>query len=92
MRRLTFHELQLETNRLANALRQLGSSAETASGVHADAAGNGGRGSRSRQAGRHLFADVLRFGPEALGSRLHDGEASLLITVDGALRRGKPSP
>jgi acetyl-CoA synthetase len=32
------------------------------------------------------------FGPEALDSRLHDGEASLLLTTDGALRRGKSVP
>jgi acetyl-CoA synthetase len=90
VRRLTFHELQRETNRLANALRDLGVERGDRVGVFMPmlpetvvavlALGKLGA----------IFLPMFSgFGPEALGSRLHDGEANLLITADGALRRGK---
>src|SRR5918993_1520367 len=93
VRRLTFRELQLETNRLANALRDLGVERGDRVGVFMPmlpetvvavlALGKLGA----------IFLPMFSgFGPEALSSRLHDGEATLLITTDGALRRGKTVP
>lgn len=93
VRRLTFAELLRETNRLANALRALGVQRGDRVGVFMPmlpetvvavlALGKLGA----------IFLPMFSgFGPEALGSRLRDGEASFLITTDGALRRGKRVP
>jgi acetyl-CoA synthetase len=93
VRRLTFAELQAETNRLANALRELGVGRGDRVGIFMPmlpetvvavlALGKLGA----------IFLPMFSgFGPEALASRLRDGEASFLITTDGALRRGKTLP
>ena len=93
VRRLTFRELLAETNRLANALRALGVRRgdqvgifmpmvpETVSAVLA-----------LGKLGAVFLPMFSGFGPEALASRLRDGEASFLITTDSALRRGKAAP
>jgi acetyl-CoA synthetase len=93
VRRLTFAELQTETNQLANALRDLGVGRGDRVGIFMPmlpetvvavlALGKLGA----------IFLPMFSgFGPEALASRLRDGEASFLITTDGALRRGKTLP
>ena len=93
VRRLTFHELQLETNRLANALRQLGVERGDRVGVFMPMLPETVAAVLALGKLGAIFLPMFSgFGPEALGSRLHDGEASLLITVDGALRRGKTVP
>jgi acetyl-CoA synthetase len=90
VRRLTFAELQAETNRLANALRELGVGRGDRVGIFMPmlpetvvavlALGKLGA----------IFLPMFSgFGPEALASRLRDGEASFLITTDSAPRRGK---
>jgi acetyl-CoA synthetase len=93
VRRLSFRELQAETNRLANALQALGVRRgdrvgifmpmlpETVSAVLA-----------LGKLGAIFLPMFSGFGPEALASRLRDGEASFLIATDGALRRGKTVP
>jgi acetyl-CoA synthetase len=93
VRRLTFRELLAETNRLANALRAHGVRRgdqvgifmpmlpETVSAVLA-----------LGKLGAVFLPMFSGFGPEALASRLRDGEASFLITTDSALRRGKAAP
>ena len=93
VRRLTFRELLAETNRLANALQALGVRRgdrvgvfmpmlpETVSAVLA-----------LGKLGAIFLPMFSGFGPEALASRLRDGEASFLITTDSALRRGKAVP
>jgi acetyl-CoA synthetase len=93
VRRLTFRELLAETNRLANALQALGVRRgdrvgvfmpmlpETVSAVLA-----------LGKLGAVFLPMFSGFGPEALASRLRDGDATFLITADGALRRGKTVP
>lgn len=91
--RLTYGELLAETNRLANALRSLGVQRGDRVGIFMPmlpetviavlALGKLGA----------VFLPMFSgFGPEALGNRLRDGEASFLITADGALRRGTSVP
>ena len=93
VRRLTFRELQLETNRLANALRQLGVERGDRVGVFMPMLPETVAAVLALGKLGAIFLPMFSgFGPEALGSRLHDGEASLLITTDGALRRGKTLP
>ena len=93
VRRLTFRELQLETNRLANALRQLGVERGDRVGVFMPMLPETVAAVLALGKLGAIFLPMFSgFGPEALGSRLHDGEASLLITTDGALRRGKTVP
>ncbi len=92
-RRLTFRELLAETNRLANALQALGVQRGDRVGIFMPmlpetviavlALGKLGA----------VFLPMFSgFGHEALGSRLRDGEASFLITTDGAPRRGTSVP
>ena len=93
VRRLTFRELQLETNRLANALRQLGVERGDRVGVFMPMLPETVAAVLALGKLGAIFLPMFSgFGPEALGSRLHDGEASLLITTDGAFRRGKTVP
>src|SRR5215212_11392612 len=93
VRRLTFHELQLETNRLANALRLLGVERGDRVGVFMPMLPETVAAVLALGKLGAIFLPMFSgFGPEALGSRLHDGEASLLITTDGAFRRGKTVP
>ena len=92
-RRLTFRDLQTETNRLANALRQLGVERGDRVGVFMPMLPETVAAVLALGKLGAIFLPMFSgFGPEALGSRLHDGEASLLITVDGAQRRGKTVP
>src|SRR5215204_2924849 len=93
VRRLTFHELQRETNRLANALRDLGVERGDRVGVFMPMLPETVAAVLALGKLGAIFLPMFSgFGPEALGSRLHDGEATLLITTDGALRRGKTVP
>src|SRR5215213_9870974 len=93
VRRLTFRELQLETNRLANALRQLGVERGDRVGVFMPMLPETVAAVLALGKLGAIFLPMFSgFGPEALGSRLHDSEASLLITTDAALRRGKSLP
>jgi len=93
VRRLTFRELYEGTNRVANALRHLGVGRGDRVGIFLPmlpetvmtvlALGKLGA----------VFLPMFSgFGPEALASRLRDGEANLLVTADGALRRGQRVP
>jgi acetyl-CoA synthetase len=93
VRRLTFRELQRETNRLANALRDLGVERGDRVGVFMPMLPETAAAVLALGKLGAIFLPMFSgFGPEALGSRLHDGEASLLICTDGALRRGKTVP
>jgi acetyl-CoA synthetase len=93
IRRLTFRDLQAETNRLASALRHLGVERGDRVGVFMPMLPETVAAVLALGKLGAIFLPMFSgFGPEALGSRLHDGEASLLITVDGALRRGKTVP
>lgn len=93
VRRLTFRELQTETDRLARALRALGVRPGDRVGIFLPmlpetviavlACGKIGA----------IFLPMFSgFGPEAVASRLRDADASILITADGARRRGEIIP
>jgi acetyl-CoA synthetase len=89
-RRLTFRELHAETNRLANALRALGVERGDRVGVFMPMLPETAMAMLALGKLGAVFLPMFSgFGAEALASRLQDGEASFLITTDGALRRGK---
>jgi len=93
VRRLTFRELRAETDRLAHALRALGVDKgdrvgiflpmlpETVAAVFA-----------CGKLGAIFLPLFSGFGPDAVASRLRDAGATLLITADGARRRGATVP
>ena len=93
VRKLTYRELAIETNRLANALRDLGVAKgdrvgiflpmvpETAVAVLA-----------CGKLGAVYLPMFSGYGAEAVAARLRDGEATVLITADAALRRGAAIP
>ena len=93
VRRLTFRELLAETNRVANALRGLGVARGDRVGIFLPMLPETVAAFLALgKLGAIVLPMFSGFGPEALGSRLHDGEASLLITADAAPRRGKSVP
>ncbi len=93
VRRLTFGELQTETNRLSNALRDLGVGRGDRVGVFLPMLPETVAAVLALGKLGAVFLPMFSgFGPEALGSRLHDGEAKALITADGAFRRGATVP
>ncbi len=93
VRRLTFGELQAETNRLANALRDLGVERGDRVGIFLPMLPETVAAVLALGKLGAIFLPMFSgFGPEALGSRLRDGEAKALITADGAFRRGSPVP
>ncbi|MCC7025156.1 MAG: AMP-binding protein [Thermomicrobiales bacterium] len=90
VQRLTFRELHAETNRLANALRALGVERGDRVGVFMPMLPETAMAMLALGKLGAVFLPMFSgFGAEALASRLQDGEASFLITTDGALRRGK---
>src|SRR6266700_2804310 len=93
VRRLTYGELDREVCRLAGALRRLGvrpgdrvgifmpMCPEVAISVLATA-----------KVGAVIIPLFSGYGPEAIASRLQDGEAKVLICADGFYRRGQVIP
>jgi acetyl-CoA synthetase len=93
VRRLTYRELQQETNRLANALRALGVARGDRVGVFLPMLPETAIAVLALGKLGAVFLPMFSgFGAEALASRLRDGEASLLIAADGAHRRGATTP
>ncbi len=93
VRRLTFGELLAETNQLANALRELGVERGDRVGVFLPMLPETVMAVLALGKLGAVFLPMFSgFGADALGSRLRDGEATLLITSDEALRRGKAVP
>jgi acetyl-CoA synthetase len=91
VRRLTYGELLAETNRVASALRGLGVERGDRVGIFLPMVPETVAAFLALgKLGAIVLPMFSGFGPEALGSRLHDGEATLLITCDAAPRRGKP--
>ncbi len=93
VRRFTYSQLSLETDRVAAALVQLGIGRGDAVGFYMPMV---------PELIASFFA-VLKlgavavpvfsaFGPEALAVRLRDAEAKILFTADGGYRRGQPVP
>lgn len=93
VRRLTFGELLAETNQLANALREQGVQRGDRVGVFLPMLPETVMAVLALGKLGAVFLPMFSgFGADALGSRLRDGEATLLITSDEALRRGKGCP
>ena len=93
VRRLNFEELLAETNRLAHALRELGVQRGDRVGVFLPMLPETMMAVLALGKLGAVFLPMFSgFGADALGSRLRDGEATLLITSDEALRRGKAVP
>lgn len=91
VRRLSFGELLAETNQLANALRELGVQRGDRVGVFLPMLPETVAAVLALGKVGAVFLPMFSgFGADALGSRLRDGEATVLITCDEALRRGKP--
>lgn len=93
VRRLTFGELLAGTNQLANALRALGVERGDRVGVFLPMLPETVMAVLALGKLGAVFLPMFSgFGADALGSRLRDGEATMLITSDEALRRGKAVP
>jgi acetyl-CoA synthetase len=93
VRHLTFGELQAATNRLANALRELGVGRGDRVGIFLPMLPETVAAVLALGKLGAIFLPMFSgFGPEALASRLRDAEATVLITVDGAHRRGATVP
>jgi len=89
VRKMTYRELFIETNRFANALRSIGVGKGDRVGIFLPMAPEtvivvlacGKIGA--------VFTPMFSgYGEEAIASRLRDSDASVLITADGFLRRG----
>ncbi len=93
VRRLTYRELMVATNRLAGALRDLGVKKGDRVGIFLPMLPETAVATLAcGKLGAIYLPMFSGFGPEALGSRLRDGEATVLITSDGAHRRGATVP
>ena len=89
VRKLTYRELAVETNRLANALRDLGVRKGDRVGIFLPMLPETAVATLAcGKLGAIYLPMFSGFGAEAVASRLRDGEATLLITADGARRRG----
>lgn len=87
-RRLTYQEVHQETNRLANALKQLGIKKGDTIGILLPITPEAVIATLACcKIGAILIPLFSGFGPTAIASRLQDCEAKLLITADGFYRR-----
>jgi len=91
-RTLTYLQLSLEVNRLANALKSLGIRKGDVVGIYMGMVPEAviSMLACSRIGATHnvVFGG---FSPDALRDRLNDSKAKVLITQDGAFRKGSPS-
>ncbi len=88
VRRSTFRELGADVDRLANALRDLGIGKGDRVGIYLPMLPETVVATLACGKIGAIFLPMFSgFGPEALASRLRDGEATLLITADGGRRR-----
>jgi acetyl-CoA synthetase len=93
VRTLTYRQLLAETNRLAHALRELGVTKGDRVGIFLPMLPETAVATLAcGKLGAIYLPMFSGFGPEALASRLRDGEATVLITSDGARRRGALVP
>ncbi len=87
-RRLTYQELYAETNRLANALKQLGIKKGDTIGILLPITPEAVMATLACCKIGAIFIPLFSgFGPTAIANRLQDCEAKLLITADGFYRR-----
>ncbi len=89
VRKLSYRELALETNRLANALRGLGVAKGDRVGIFLPMLPETAMATLAcGKLGAVYLPMFSGYGADAVASRLRDGEATVLITADGAHRRG----
>ncbi|MDP8922127.1 MAG: AMP-binding protein, partial [Chloroflexota bacterium] len=89
VRKLTYWELFVETNRLANALRALGVGKGDRVGIFMPMVPEVAIASLACSKVGAIFTPIFSgYAPQAIAARLNDCEAKLLITADGFYRRG----
>ncbi len=90
VRRITYEELSAETNRLANALKELGIQKGDAVGIFMAMVPEIVAAFLAiAKIGAILVPIFSGFGAEAVATRLQDCQAKLLITADGFWRKGR---
>ncbi len=91
VRTLTYRELHAQTNRLANALRQLGIGKGDRVGIFMPLTPECAIATLAVSRIGALFIPIFSgFGASAVAARLADSDACALITADGFSRRGQP--
>ena len=89
--RWTYEELAAQTNKLANALKELGVGKGDAVGLFMPMVPEIVAAFMAiAKIGAVVVPIFSGFGAEAVATRLQDCEAKVLITADGFLRKGKP--
>src|ERR671923_2429331 len=90
VRKLTYAQLLAETNRCANALRQLGVGKGDRVGLYLPMIPEVVIAQLALGKLGAIYTPIFSgFGAEAVAARLQDCEAKLLVTCDGIYRRGK---
>jgi acetyl-CoA synthetase len=93
VRRVTYRELRELTDRLAHGLRSLGIGQRDAVGIFLPMAIETVAAVMACAKLGAIWVPIFSgFGPEAVAARLADAGAKILITADGALRKGRPVP
>ncbi len=93
VRKLSYQDLATETNRLTNALRDLGIRKGDRVGVFLPMLPETAVATLALAKIGAIFMPMFSgYGADAVASRLRDGEATLLITADGFPRRGTNVP
>ena len=93
VRKLSYWELWIETNRLANALRALGIRKGDRVGIFMPMIPETAIATLACSKLGAIYTPIFSgYGAPAVATRLQDSEAKLLITADGFLRRGGVVP
>jgi len=93
VRKLTYWDVYVETNRLANALREMGVKKGDCVGIFMPMVPETGIATFAVSKIGAIYVPIFSgYGPQAVASRLQDCDAKLLITADGFYRRGGVVP
>jgi acetyl-CoA synthetase len=89
----TYAELRLQTDRLANLLREAGIGERDAVAIYLPMAPETVAALMACSKLGAIWVPIFSgFGPDAVAARLADAGAKLLITADGSLRKGRVTP
>jgi acetyl-CoA synthetase len=89
----TYRELRRETDRLAHVLEGMGVGDRDAVGIFLPMAPETVAAVMACSKLGAIWVPIFSgFGPDAVAARLADAGATVLITADGSLRKGKPVP
>ena len=92
-RTVTYSELRVMANRLANGLRSLGVGSGDAVGIFMPMAPETVAATLACAKLGAFYTPIFSgYGPDAVATRLADAGAKVLITADGTFRRGKTVP